>query len=231
MINPVTFRKNIAYVMQDDALMPTATPREALRFSASLRMPSTLTAAEIDEMVDITLERLHLEDCADVMIGGALIKGISGGQRKRTSVGVEIITDPSLLLLDEPTSGLDSHNAYSLVELLQEIASTGSAVLCTIHQPSSEVFFLFDQLIFMQNGRILYHGAIGGLTEYTDLKGYPCPAFYNPSDHIMNLAQVLESEKLQVRFIHYSNRPLETIHACKRVLQCNRTPFSWCLYL
>jgi ABC-type multidrug transport system ATPase subunit len=82
--------------MQDDALMPTATPREALRFSASLRLPSSTTGEELDELVSTTLRDLGIEGCADTMIGGALIKGISGGQRKRTSVGVEIITNPSV---------------------------------------------------------------------------------------------------------------------------------------
>lgn len=82
--------------MQDDSLMPTATPREALRFSANLRLPSTLTADEIEDKVDRLLADLGLTECADVIIGGALIKGISGGQRKRTSVGVELITDPTV---------------------------------------------------------------------------------------------------------------------------------------
>jgi ABC-type multidrug transport system ATPase subunit len=98
-INPVKYRRNIAYVMQDDALMPTATPREALTFSATLRLPSTVKKEDIDRTVDKVLNDLGLTDCADVIIGGALIKGISGGQRKRTSVGVEIITDPNVSII------------------------------------------------------------------------------------------------------------------------------------
>ncbi len=96
MINPVAYRKNIAYVMQDDALFATATPREALRFSASMRLPSTTSKEKIESLVEKLLEDLGLTGCADVMIGGELIKGISGGQRKRTSVGVELITQPSV---------------------------------------------------------------------------------------------------------------------------------------
>lgn len=96
MINPVAYRKNIAYVMQDDALLATATPREALRFSASMRLPSHVSQATIEQLVDRLLEDLGLTVCADVHIGGALVKGISGGQRKRTSVGVELITDPAV---------------------------------------------------------------------------------------------------------------------------------------
>jgi ABC-type lipoprotein export system ATPase subunit len=98
-INPVAFRKNIAYVMQDDALMATATPREALTFSATMRLPSTVPLQKINELVEKLLDELGLTICADVMIGGALIKGISGGQRKRTSVGVELITNPSVSYL------------------------------------------------------------------------------------------------------------------------------------
>ncbi len=111
-INPVAYRKNIAYVMQDDALMATATPREALRFSATMRLPSNTTAEQIENTVNHLLEELGLTVCADVLIGGQLIKGISGGQRKRTSVGIEIITDPSVSLIACLHSKLTAHNFY-----------------------------------------------------------------------------------------------------------------------
>jgi ABC-type multidrug transport system ATPase subunit len=105
-VNPVEYRTQIAYVMQDDALMATTTPREALRFSANLRLTG-VSAEEIEEAVEHTLQALDIVECADTFIGSALIKGISGGQRKRTSVGIELITQPSLLFLDEPTSVSD----------------------------------------------------------------------------------------------------------------------------
>ena len=89
-INPVQYRQKIAYVMQEDALMATATPREALEFSAALRLPSSTPKDEIKLMVEMLLEELGLTGCADVLIGGPLIKGISGGQKKRTSVGVSV---------------------------------------------------------------------------------------------------------------------------------------------
>jgi ABC-type multidrug transport system ATPase subunit len=92
--------------------------------------------------------------------GCALWLGISGGQRKRVSVGIEIITDPALLFLDEPTSGLDSFSAQNCVLLLKEIAKRNTTILCTIHQPSSDVFCLFEQVIFMKQGRIFYQGRI-----------------------------------------------------------------------
>ena len=196
-IDPVAFRKNIAYVMQDDALVPTATPREALRFSASMRLPSTVTTEEIEKLVTELLEQLGITDCADTMIGGALIKGISGGQRKRTSVGVEIITQPSLLFLDEPTSGLDSFAAYNCIRLLRDIATDNAAVLCTIHQPSSEVFHLFDLVIVMKAGRILYQGPLNQVVSYFGDCGYECPQNYNPADFVMFLCQTTAELELE----------------------------------
>jgi ABC-type multidrug transport system ATPase subunit len=196
-INPVQFRQQIAYVMQDDALMPTATVREALEFSASLRLPTGTSKDNIDTLVEATIKNLGLDSCADVMIGGALIKGISGGQRKRASVGVEIITNPALLFLDEPTSGLDSFSASNLVRLLKSIAAKNAAVLCTIHQPSSDVFFEFDLCIFMKEGRIFYQGPTANLTSFFGSFKYVCPANYNPSDYVMSLSQTVTMEELE----------------------------------
>ena len=159
--------------MQDDALMATSTPREALQFSAALRLPKGTPLQVINELVETTLSELGLTECADVLIGGALIKGISGGQRKRTSVGVEIITKPSLLFLDEPTSGLDSFSAYNCINLLKKLAGNNATVLCTIHQPSSEVFFLFDTCMFLKDGLVCYHGPVKGIAEYFSSKGIP----------------------------------------------------------
>jgi ABC-type multidrug transport system ATPase subunit len=234
-INPVAFRKNIAYVMQDDALMATATPREALTFSATMRLPSTVSLQKIDQLVNKLLDELGLTDCADVMIGGALIKGISGGQRKRTSVDIELITNPSvssgqllivnvvlhvililflfllqqLLFLDEPTSGLDSFSAFSLVTLLKKVAKGGDCtMLCTIHQPSSEVFFLFDKVIFMKAGRVFYHGPVMNAIAHFQTFGYDCPANYNPSDYIMNLSQTLTLQEIESKDM-YMEAPLE----------------------
>ena len=107
-VNPthIQVRKQIAFVAQDDSLTFTASPREAIRFSAKLRLPRITTDEEIDELVDKMLKELGLKDCAETMIGGDLIKGISGGERKRTSVGVELVTKPSLVFLDGETSAV-----------------------------------------------------------------------------------------------------------------------------
>lgn len=188
-INPVAYRKNIAYVMQEDSLMATATPREAIRFSAAMRLPGDIDASLIDELVEALLEDLGLVECAEVMIGGAMIKGISGGQKKRTSVGVELVTSPTLLFLDEPTSGLDSTSATSLVNVLKQMASNGTTIMCTIHQPSSQIFLSLDQVIFLKAGRIFFSGTPAEISPHFSKMGMICPFNYNPSDFLMTIVQ------------------------------------------
>lgn len=101
----IRIRREIAFVAQDDSLQATATPREAIRFSARLRLPRSTSDADIDKLVERMIVELGLSACADTIVGGPLIKGISGGERKRTSVGVELVVKPSMVFLDEPTSG------------------------------------------------------------------------------------------------------------------------------
>mmetsp|Transcript_32322 Transcript_32322/g.54079 ORF Transcript_32322/g.54079 Transcript_32322/m.54079 type:complete len:736 (-) Transcript_32322:15-2222(-) len=189
-VNPTRMevRNKIAFVAQDDSLQITATPREAIRFSAKLRLPGTMTDEALDNLTDCMLDELGLTQCADVLVGGALLKGISGGERKRTSVGVELVTQPALVFLDEPTSGLDSHNALQLCQLLKKVANAGSSVLFTIHQPSSEIFTSFDSLILLNEGRVMYQGLIPDVPGDFGHKGYKCPKHYNPADHIMHVA-------------------------------------------
>jgi len=192
---PKEMRKRVAFVMQDDALMATQTVRETLDFSAALRLPETSDeerAANVQQL----LADLGLESCADTMIGSALIKGISGGERKRTSVGVELITRPSLVLLDEPTSGLDSYAACELVKQLRQLSRTGRLVCCTIHQPSSEVFELFEQVTCLRQGKALYWGSSAGLLLNMENAGLPCPRGYNVADWLVNVAQTGSDEQV-----------------------------------
>eukprot|EP00970_Alexandrium_tamarense_P005235 scaffold847_cov199-Alexandrium_tamarense.AAC.4 len=162
-IDPATnidVRKQIAFVSQDDALAFTATPREAIRFSAKLRLPRITTDDEIEELADKMLEELGLGECAGTMIGGSLVKGISGGERKRTSVGVELVTKPTLVFLDEPTSGLDSFSAMQVIKVLKKIAQAG----CSNYNPADWIMsvaqqYTQEQLItegfFAENDRVL----------------------------------------------------------------------------
>ena len=144
------FGKIGAFIQQDDILIETMTARESFRFAAKLR--TNLDDEGIETKVTELINKLGLQMCCDTRIGGVTLKGISGGERKRTSIGYELITDPMLLLLDEPTSGLDSTTALRIVKILKKEARSGKTVICTIHQPSMEIFDQFDRLILLQDG-------------------------------------------------------------------------------
>ena len=143
-----SFGKFGAFVQQDDILLETFTPVESFRFAAKLR--TNLNRKQIELKVQDIIQRLGLRGCQNTIIGGIAMKGLSGGERKRTSIGYELITDPNLLLCDEPTSGLDSSTAFRIVQLLQkEAVEHNLTVICTIHQPSSEIFNIFDRLLLL----------------------------------------------------------------------------------
>jgi len=186
-----------SYVMQDDALMATQTPREAIMFSGLMRTPPPVDNTAIAEKVNSLVKELGLESCADTLIGNELIPGLSGGEKKRTAVGVELVTTPRILFLDEPTSGLDSYSAYQMIKLCKKMAIGGTVVLCTIHQPSSEIFFQFDDCIMMKSGKILYQGSTKLLGQYLEMRGCPCPAEHNPADHAMFVLQTETLEALE----------------------------------
>ena len=190
-------RRSIAFVMQEDVLCPTQTPREALMFSAGLRLPATVSLAEKRKLVEATLRELKLERCADTLVGDAVKRGISGGEKKRTSIGIELVVRPKVLFLDEPTSGLDSYAAYSVVENLRQLSAAGCTVLSTIHQPSSEVFGLFADVIFLSLGETFYSGAAADLPSSLAAHGLAPPPLSNPADHTMFLLQTKPVEELQ----------------------------------
>ena len=148
------FGKLGAFVMQDDILIETMTPYESFCFAAKLR--TNLSESRVHLKAQNMVDRLKLNACKHTRIGGFTLKSISGGERKRTCIGYELITDPNLILLDEPTSGLDSSTAASIMKMLQGEARKGMTVIATIHQPSGDVFNLFDRMILLHDGFTLY---------------------------------------------------------------------------
>eukprot|EP00521_Asterionellopsis_glacialis_P008157 CAMPEP_0195287702 /NCGR_PEP_ID=MMETSP0707-20130614/4658_1 /TAXON_ID=33640 /ORGANISM="Asterionellopsis glacialis, Strain CCMP134" /LENGTH=606 /DNA_ID=CAMNT_0040347483 /DNA_START=110 /DNA_END=1927 /DNA_ORIENTATION=+ len=203
-------RKQIAFVAQDDSLQVTATPREAIRFSAKLRLPASTTEEHVHILCEQMISELSLQDCADTIVGGALIKGISGGERKRTSVAVELVTQPALVFLDEPTSGLDSFNADQLCQVLKKVANAGSSVLFTIHQPSSQIFNSFDHLILLNKGRVMYQGSVADVPSFFGNCGYPLPPNFNPADWIMQVALTSAPKELSdAGFFQEDSRPVD----------------------
>eukprot|EP00397_Hematodinium_sp_SG-2012_P019215 GEMP01019733.1.p1 GENE.GEMP01019733.1~~GEMP01019733.1.p1 ORF type:complete len:373 (+),score=75.27 GEMP01019733.1:115-1233(+) len=190
-IRPADERELFAYVMQEDALFPTSTPYESIMLAAMLRK-----IKEPEEAVQRVLKTLGLEKCANTYCGSPMIRGISGGEKKRTCIGVEIVSGPKLLFLDEPTSGLDSFAAYNCVNTLKELVSEGNTVAVVIHQPSSEIFYLFDNAIFMCQGGILYQGPVADVAEWFTEMGYPNPPNYNVCDHVTFLMQTLSKDAI-----------------------------------
>lgn len=222
MVNPSSnkYKKQVAYVMQNDALFRTATPREAMTFSAKLRLPKSTTDAEIEKKVGDLVKELGLSSCADTIIGSDMLKGISGGEMKRTAVGVELVTDPDLIFLDEPTSGLDSFSAAELIDLLKKKASTGAAVLLTIHQPASEVFNKMDNVILMKSGNIIFNGSPSrDLASYFSDRGFALPANTNPSDFIMDVAQRHSIEALRSKNFKSTFKSTITLSEGKEIPQ------------
>ena len=142
------------------------------------------------EKVDELLHILKLQKAADTIVGGPLIKGVSGGERKRTSIGVELITDPALIFLDEPTTGLDSFTAATIVEVMRDLAMMGKTIITTIHQPNSDCFENFDQLMLMANGKILYMNDANKAVDYFNQIGYPCKLGDNPADFFMTMMSI-----------------------------------------
>ena len=181
-------KKRAGFVFQDDIILNTMTVKEALYMSALLRLPENISNEEKMNRVNEMISILHLENCKDTIVGDSLTKGISGGERKRLSVGMEMIINPSIIFLDEPTSGLDTYTAYSLISNLKDLTTTGRTVVSTIHQPSSEILQLFDDLILLNHGKIVYQGEVNNLVPYFSNIGYKCPEYTNPSDYIfMNI--------------------------------------------
>ena len=137
-------------------LFDVFTPRELFEFAAKLR--TNLNQEEINDRVESIIQRLALNECKDQRIGGLFVRAISTGERKRTSIGYELITEPSLLLLDEPTSGLDSATALRITRVLKKEAERGMTILATIHQPSADLLLNFDRVISLSEGYTIYNG-------------------------------------------------------------------------
>ncbi|KAL3831605.1 hypothetical protein ACJMK2_023342 [Sinanodonta woodiana] len=179
-----------AYVQQDDIFIATMTVREHLIFRAMLRMEKTITTQARLARVEEVIRELGLTKCIDNVIGWpGRTKGISGGEMRRLSFASEVLTNPPLLFCDEPTSGLDSFMAENIVQTLQGMAKGGRTIICTIHQPSSEIYALFDQVLLMAEGRVAFLGSSQNALNFFQQHGYVCPVNYNPADYfIMTLA-------------------------------------------
>ncbi|OXA64289.1 Protein white [Folsomia candida] len=169
-----------AYIQQSDIFIGTLTPREHLQFQATLRMDQAIPYKKRMERVEEVIRQMGLTGCADTIIGiPGRVKGLSGGQQKRLSIATEVS------FISEPTTGLDSFMAQSIVKSLKTLAAQGKTIICTIHQPASEVFALFDRLLLMSEGRTAFIGDCADSLTFFSNEGYACPMNYNPADYFI----------------------------------------------
>ncbi|OXB77952.1 UNVERIFIED_CONTAM: hypothetical protein H355_003175 [Colinus virginianus] len=216
---PQLVKKCIAHVRQDDRLLPHLTVRETLLFVAKLRLPAYFSDSQKQKRVEDVIAELRLRQCADTRVGNEYLRGISGGERRRVSIGVQLLWNPGeqnpdnflvltttpwgkqgtelnslslagILILDEPTSGLDSFTAHNLVITLSRLARGNRLVLLSLHQPRSDIFQLFDLVLLMTSGVTVYSGTARDMVQYFTELGYPCPRYSNPADFYVDLTSI-----------------------------------------
>ncbi|KAG8343829.1 putative ABC transporter ABC 2 type transporter [Trypanosoma vivax] len=206
------YRKVLGFVPQDDVLSPLATPETSFRFA--LRVRRNTGRIESKQRVDDMLEELGLLHCRKTLVGRpGGTAGLSGGERKRCSMGVELICDPRVLLLDEPTSGLDHVTSGKVVQLLNSIAREGRTVIYTIHQPGAGMLEYFDDLMLLTGGHCVYHDTMQNVVPYFESIGFPCPKTFTPTDFFMTLLQDPEISKHLIKeWKRHLKRGEKTLH-------------------
>ncbi|XP_071877980.1 ATP-binding cassette sub-family G member 1 isoform X2 [Bombus fervidus] len=174
------FRRLLAYIMQNDNLQPLLTVQEAMNVAADLKL--TTSPQQKKQKIDQILVTMNLDTCRHTRTGK-----LSGGERKRLAIALELINSPPILFLDEPTSGLDSVTSKYCITLLKQLAKAGQTVICSIHQPSASLLNMIDHLYVVADGNCVYSGSTQNLVPYLSSLGLQCPTHYNPADYLMEI--------------------------------------------
>lgn len=185
-----SYKKIIGFVPQDDVVHGNLTVEENLWFSANCRLPARMSHRDKVLIVERVIESLDLQGIRNSVVGTVEKRGISGGQRKRVNVGIEMVMEPSLLILDEPTSGLDSSSSQLLLKALRHEALEGVNICAVVHQPSYTLYNMFDDLILLaKGGLIVYNGPVKTIEEYFSALGIHVPDRVNPPDHYIDILE------------------------------------------
>ncbi|CAI4051138.1 hypothetical protein N7582_005125 [Saccharomyces uvarum] len=179
----------MAYLPQQDVLSPRLTCRETLNFAADLKLNSSSRTKKL--MVEQLIEELGLRDCADTLVGDNSHRGLSGGEKRRLSIGTQMISNPSIMFLDEPTTGLDAYSAFLVIKTLKKLAKEdGRTFIMSIHQPRSDILFLLSQVCILSKGNVIYCDKMEKTIPYFESIGYSVPQLVNPADYFIDLSSV-----------------------------------------
>ncbi|GAA5979551.1 hypothetical protein JCM5350_004931 [Sporobolomyces pararoseus] len=187
-VSSTEYRRVVGFVDQEDTLMGTLTVYETVLYSALLRLPREMSFEDKRLRTLETMHELGIIGIRDSRIGESGRRSISGGEKRRVSIACELVTSPSILFLDEPTSGLDSYNAYNVVESLVQLARNYKrTVIFTIHQPQSNIVALFDKLLLLASGKVVYSGKADKAQQYFEGIGCSCPPGFNIADYLIDI--------------------------------------------
>ncbi|XP_065078443.1 ATP-binding cassette sub-family G member 1 isoform X2 [Ochlerotatus camptorhynchus] len=181
--NSQSFKKLSCYIQQHDALRPWLTVNEAMSCATHLKLGFSISHEEKQKLIEKILFMLGLEHQ-----GNTPTHGLSGGQKKRLAIALEMISNPPILFLDEPTTGLDSSSCTQCISLLKRLVQDGRTIVCTIHTPSALLFEMFDKLYTVTQGHCFYQGPAKELLPFLSNLGYNCPSYHNPADFMMEIA-------------------------------------------
>lgn len=204
-------RRRMAFVQQQDVFFSQLTLWETLFFTANLRLPDSMSKAEKKEKVNDIVDTLDMRKCVDTLIGDIFTRGLSGGEKKRASVACELLTDPDILLLDEPTSGLDASTALSLMLQMRQYANQfNKMIISTIHQPSSQIYRSFNNILLLVRGHEAYHGPSLHAIDYFEKLGFVCEPHFNPADFLLQISKGEEASVDGILAAVRSNRNHKT---------------------